>query len=396
MKILRKLSEEKGSITMTVVAAMLFITSSILIAYFSLSNQSNDQSKKIRQVADSYKVTNSELVQKYKDVQDNLNEVTTMSISEVKSLGNVMLAKGTNTETMDTDGNKIIIPGGFKIVKEENVVTDKVENGFVIEDKNQNQWVWIPVSSEDLAKMYVEDSTGWNMLGTSGDTAVNTKLRTRELTTQNTFKLGNRELNRTNPGLTANPYYREPDVLSSYDTDQTYRTQAGFGNLADMATKLKDDYKDMIESVRENGGFYIGRYEIGNGRVSTDTTDKPQVKAGTVMNNRNWYQLYSSCKSFSNGNVESRMIWGCQWDQVCRFISTLGDNKVSSLDDSRSYGNYNNSTGDAATNSGSSSLNSTTGRNSAWKTNNIFDLAGNCWEWAQEAYNTNSRAIRGR
>ena len=58
MKILRKIKEEKGSITMTVVAAMLFITSSILIAYFSLSNQSNDQSKKIRQVADSYKVTN--------------------------------------------------------------------------------------------------------------------------------------------------------------------------------------------------------------------------------------------------------------------------------------------------------------------------------------------------
>ena len=70
MKVLRKLREEKGSITMTVVAAMLFITSAILIAYFSLSNQSNDQSKKTRQIADSYKVTNSQIVQRYKDVYD--------------------------------------------------------------------------------------------------------------------------------------------------------------------------------------------------------------------------------------------------------------------------------------------------------------------------------------
>ena len=90
------------------------------------------------------------------------------------------------------------------------------------------------------------------------------------------------------------------------------------------------------------------------------------------------------------------MIWGCQWDQVCRFISTLGDNKVSSLDNSKSYGNYINSEGAAATNSGLSNFDSTTGRNSAWKTNNIYDLAGNCWEWTQEAYSTYGRALRGR
>ena len=29
-------------------------------------------------------------------------------------------------------------------------------------------------------------------------------------------------------------------------------------------------------------------------------------------------------------------------------------------------------------------------------TNNIYDLAGNCWEWTQEAYSVNYRAGRGR
>ena len=70
MKTFRKFKGEKGSITLTVVAAMLFITSSILIAYFSLSNLSNDQSRKIRQVADSYKVSNSSIIEKYKDNYD--------------------------------------------------------------------------------------------------------------------------------------------------------------------------------------------------------------------------------------------------------------------------------------------------------------------------------------
>ena len=148
-----------------------------------------------------------------------------------------------------------------------------------------------------------------------------------------------------------------------------------------MATKLKNDYKDMIDSVRENGGFYIGRYEIG--KVTSDS-NKPQVKEGAVMNNANWYNLYSACKSFSSGKVEARMMWGCQWDQVCRFISTLGDNKVSSLDDSTLYGNY------------SGFTDYETGTRNKCITNNIYDLAGNYWECTQEAYYTNNRAFRGR
>ncbi len=36
-----------------------------------------------------------------------------------------------------------------------------------------------------------------------------------------------------------------------------------------------------------------------------------------------------------------------------------------------------------------------TGYSEYWKANNIYDLAGNCWEWTQEAYDTDSRASRG-
>ena len=68
------------------------------------------------------------------------------------------------------------------------------------------------------------------------------------------------------------------DTLSEYDINPTYLDQAGFKNIEDMATKLKDDYKDMIESIKENKGFYVGRYELGK-----DASNNPQVKAGDVI-----------------------------------------------------------------------------------------------------------------
>ena len=60
--------------------------------------------------------------------------------------------------------------------------------------------------------------------------------------------------------------------------------------------------------------------------------------------------------------------------------------------DSTTWGNYNDSTGAAATNSGSKQP---TGTNEAWKANNIYDLAGNVWDWTIESRGTNYRIGRG-
>ena len=56
-------------------------------------------------------------------------------------------------------------------------------------------------------------------------------------------------------------------------------------------------------------------------------------------------------------------------------------------------GQVGNSVGGAATNSGSRKPG---GTNEYWKVNNIYDLAGNVWEWTQEKYSTGTdRANRG-
>ena len=277
------------------------------------------------------------------------------------------------------DGKTAVIPAGYTV---SSVATEQsIDTGLVI-TKGGNEWVWIPVSSSDLAAMYTQDNTGWTMSGTgvNGIDAVITKYKS------NGGIISGKT--RGNPGTTD---YREPDVLNndSYDKNATNLSNAGLGaNIGDAATKLRDDYKAMIDSVKKNGGFYVGRYEL-----SSAGTKKNQAS----LTSTNWYNLYKACKDIDSSGVVTTMIFGCQWDQVCKFITTAKDanGDTISLTDSRKYGNYWNSQAPANAGNYSRATKQNTGSNEAWKTNNIYDLAGNCWEWTQEANNTDVRAGRG-
>ena len=91
--------------------------------------------------------------------------------------------------------------------------------------------------------------------------------------------------------------------------------------------------------------------------------------------------------------AQSHMIYGNQWDEVMAWLVATGDKTEAQVNEnSADWGNYKDSTGAAATNSGSKQ---TAGKNEAWQANNIYDLAGNCWEWTQEASNTFHRVYRG-
>ena len=110
--------------------------------------------------------------------------------------------------------------------------------------------------------------------------------------------------------------------------------------------------------------------------------------------------LYNACKKVganSDGSdkegIATRMIWGCQWDATCDFISKKGEQK--SITNPRAWGNYSDSTDPANTGNYEYNKKKDTGSNEKWKANNIYDIAGNCCEWTQEANGTGSRAHRG-
>ena len=79
------------------------------------------------------------------------------------------------------------------------------------------------------------------------------------------------------------------------------------------------------------------------------------------------------------------MIWGLQWDATCNWL----DNSGFSITDSSTWGNYSNNT---VYGHGSKQ---NTGYSESWKANNIYDFAGNCFEFTQEAKSTSIRAGRG-
>ena len=275
--------------------------------------------------------------------------------------------------------------------------TDAVDHGLVIQDKKGNEWVWIPVDETTLATMCnTANETENTLCGTSGETAVKTKLYSSTITIGKDSNT--KTITRTTPGTTTDPYYREPDLVVGSGTghDATYyNTILGEnGTKEELAQLFVDEYKEMIESIKKCGGFYIGRYELSEAGVQ---------KNQPTLTNTNWYNLYNACKDTklqASDKVKTGMIWGCQWDVTCNFIANKGEQK--SITDSRTWGNYNDSEGDAkvivtenGTETNKYGTKQNTGYSEYWKANNIYDLAGNCWEWTQEADIAGSRADGG-
>ena len=283
---------------------------------------------------------------------------------------------------------------------------DSVDHGLVIKDEKDNEWVWIPVDKETLATMYETSSDEKTLCGTTGETAVKTKLYSKSITigTDSNTKT----MSRTEPGTTADPYCREPDLVvgsgTEYDASDTssdtyYKTILGkTGTKEQLAQLFADEYKAMIESVSKYGGFYIGRYELSG------TVTEPTEKPGKTLTKTDWYNLYNACRSSklqASDKVKTQMIWGCQWDVTMNWLISSGAKTSDEVNkDSSSWGNYEGTSvkaddGTTVIKASETGAKLNTGKTTFTMANNIYDLAGNCYEWTQEADSTYRRDVRG-
>ena len=290
--------------------------------------------------------------------------------------------------------NNPIIPKGYTPINagsatwgdgNSSPVQSSIDNGLVIKDDNNNEWVWIPVEASVLSGMYETSNDG---IALSGDVGVTTNIYSNSITVGKSGDLVT--ISRNKPS-TAD--YREPDLVATYDNNPNYyKNVLNFDTSKAMANAFVSDYVSMVNSIKEYGGFYIGRYELSNDGVQ---------KGKATLTGETWYSLYKKCTELNASNaVKTRMIYGIQWDLACDFISKKGDQK--GIRKSKDWGNYINSTDNAAvtvTENGTEvqkygSL-QVTGYSEYWKANNIYDLAGNCYEWTQEASSSGSRSYRG-
>ena len=162
--------------------------------------------------------------------------------------------------------NNPVIPKGYTPINAGSVAwgdgssaptQSSIDNGLVIKDDNNNEWVWIPVEASTLSSMYVTSNDG---IALSGDVGVTTKLYTNSTTIGKTGDTVT--ISRGIPNTTD---YREPDLVTSYDkTESYYKTILGYDTPKAMAEAFTRDYANMINSIKKYGGFYIGRYELSN------------------------------------------------------------------------------------------------------------------------------------
>ena len=326
-----------------------------------------------------------------------------VEIQANKSEFNTELEENEHIHIEDINGEKVPVPNGYvgsKADGENGIYTgyviyegeEEVTNANVEEaQKTRNQYVWIPVP--DVSKFYGIDENGkkWGKLY---DFTTETGDDIDELTGAKPLNWSERD---GIMKITSKTSYMEPGITISnkekgYDIDSTLKMLKMTDYIShDFLIQLEKEFNNMLESVERYEGFYIGRYETGN------LSKKNSVirKGNTYIGGQIWYSDYEKCKNIKgeNANVETGIIWGNQWDRVLIWlIETKNKTKEEICVDSSGWGNSNKSTFEYINNNGEivkkekgEYISIPTGNSEYTKANNIYDLAGNRFEFTMES-----------
>ena len=277
-----------------------------------------------------------------------------------------------------------------------------LRTGLVIKDSNNNEYVWVEVPTT------IYDNTTYNNNG-------------------------------ANKPKNADEWEKIRDCLKAYTVDYS---DSSYKDTNADGTTYSNDYKNMLKSVYTNGGFWIGRYEAGlegdtprTSYTEISASDKAVVKQNKIPYNyvkRDEAQELATRMNY-NGCTSS-LIFGIQWDLTLKYIeektvelaeeankdTVRADIKNKLTSKSTEIGNYYNSAfilnrGKFAKNGELSdwkAYNSeekptlvtgskkeeqssyengillTTGATEATSLQNIYDIAGNVYEWTLEFHGT--------
>ena len=286
------------------------------------------------------------------------------SIQSLKTKGTVF---NDTTTLEDTYGNQVTIPKGFKIASDS---ATEVTGGIVIEDATYtntigSQFVWIPVG------------TGENAIKKANKETVE-------------IELGRYDFTKNSDGTITTSEYS-----GSYTEDTTASHNSSRGNA------IAKDIEKFKTSANSNHGYYIGRYEAGvvdyNSSVSTSNSNNETNWTGYTGDNiklvckkeqQVWNYVTQNKASEvsrnmygSEAKVTSDLINSYAWDTAIVFIQKCGTESNSSTY-SKTDGQSSTSTREPQT-TGTNILKATS---KVDKQCNIFDMAGNCFEWTTETH----------
>ena len=323
----------------TLVALVITIIILLILAGISISALTNTgifgKAKDAKQKSADAELDQNTKLDSYENEIDNYlpKQNSNKTVEQAKEK---VLSTEKNIELVDAKENKIVIPAGFKVTGD----ATTVDKGIVIEDAtvdsngnatptNGSQFVWVPVG-----KITKADGTKTEI-----------KLNRYTFESDGTPTEENEEV--------INTYYQE--LATSYKGNTVAKNITNFKN-----------------SVKENGGYYIGRYEA---RTTTPRNDKGN--ALTQITEKGTDQVYNYVTQkqaaeqaqgmYTSNNFTSDLMNSYAWDTAITFIQNCTDKT--------NYANQNRL-------NKSFSQTGTTNDNPC----NIFDMASNINEWTTETY----------
>ena len=264
-----------------------------------------------------------------------------------------------------------------------------IDTGLVIKDASGNEYVWVVVPR--TTAVYKKTGLGKTTFTDADYTSIENDLKEYTKTYRN--------------GTGYSDTYADDTDNVGWFTDET-----AYNNLKN----------NMLKSVYENGGFYVGRYEAGIGTNRTSDVEKNADGKYTIegmptpLSKADAYpytyvtrtQAQNLARNVNSGDKTSSLMFGVQWDLVLAFMHNKGNIADSTLtSDSTTIGNYSNNlwtiknaNAQYSTNYGSTfticqnpfkkesnlSILLTTGADSSFSVQNIYDIAGNVSEWTLE------------
>ena len=247
------------------------------------------------------------------------------------------------------------------------VIEDDLDKGVVVQDSKNNEWTWIVVPKSVTASSTTDGDIENALIGYARK-------------------------------------YRE-------DFSDTWYKGCGLSQ-----SKYEENYSKMLQSIKANGGFYIGKYEVGsfdNPVTSSDNTRQAVIQQGAYPYNYvTCSQAEEIAEGLATGGKTSTLMFGIQWDLVLAYLESKGVPAADLNDDSSSWGNYANNSFPVAEGNKYAIYNQSTYQLREWnpvpsdyeKPNsgtesmvllstgavednskmNIYDLAGNVYEWTLE------------
>ena len=334
----------------TLVALVITIIILLILAGISISALTNtgifQKAKDAKQKSADAELDQNTKLDEYENEIDNYlpKQNSNKTVEQAKEK---VLSTEKNIELIDAKENKIVIPAGFKIIGE----ATTVDKGIVIEDATSgatagSQFVWVPVG-----KITKADGT---------ETEI--------------------KLNRYTFASDGTPTEKNNEVINSY-----------FSETESKGNTVAKNIVNFTNSVKANGGYYIGRYEArtttartASGNALTQITEKGTDQVYNYVTQKQAAEQAQGM--YTSNNFTSDLMNSYAWDTATLFLQICGNNDTP-------YSRKTSVNGSLAS-KGTNAVDYTGTRD---KQCNVYDMASNILEWTTEtsSYSDNPCVSRG-